>query len=63
MNEPWKRLLKRLEQWRCGHDAVGHHWRPALTSSDPCRTCMFCEKTEILSVEDFYAHFGRMPIL
>jgi hypothetical protein len=40
-----------------------HRWRPAITGrvSTPARYCSLCRKTEPLSVEMFYAYFGRMP--
>lgn len=38
-----------------------HFWEPARTSVGPARYCKWCEKTEQLTVEMYYAHFGKMP--
>jgi len=54
------------KQWRCEH-----YWRPALLSRLPGRyrefygvkVCDYCEKRVQLSDAEFYAQFGRMPIL
>jgi Zn finger protein HypA/HybF involved in hydrogenase expression len=40
-----------------------HCWRPALTSKGPAKYCPHCHTTTQLSEADFYAVFGRMPIL
>jgi len=40
-----------------------HFWRPAITSKGPAKHCMHCQTTIQISEADFYAQFGRMPIL
>ena len=40
-----------------------HDWRPAITSLGPARYCDICTVTEQITEAEFYAQFGRMPII
>lgn len=51
----WKRRNCKHE-WRAG--VIG---RRIWTLGVPVRFCEECDKTETLTVEQFYAQFGRMP--
>lgn len=63
-----RKWLKRFKQLTCKHC-----WRPAffntatvkylMMPAQPARFCEVCRKVEVLSVEQFYAYFGRMPQL
>ncbi len=64
------RLVKWWKQLWCEH-----HWRPALQTRMPSkidgygrqdyglRVCDYCKKIDPLTDAEFYAQFGRMPIL
>jgi hypothetical protein len=63
-------ILRWWKEYRCDH-----YWRPALQTRMPhqivpggmseygMRVCDYCRKTNVLTDEEFYAQFGRMPIL
>jgi len=54
----WKNLWMTFRQRFCKH-----FWRPAITSKGPAKMCDYCTKVVKLTQEEFYAEFGRMPIL
>lgn len=62
-----KRLQQRWKEYWCKH-----FWRPAIRhkcktgtryveESLPVKVCDYCEKAIVLTKEEFYAEFGRMP--
>jgi hypothetical protein len=56
-------MIERFRLWwkqlRCEH-----FWRPAVKSGGiQVKVCDYCEKCVELSVEEFYALFGRMPFI
>ena len=53
-------LKKHLEQWI--QEGCSHEFRPVLIANQPGRICKLCAKTESLSLESFYAHFGERGI-
>ena len=57
-----RKLWLRFRLWLDGL-FCRHKWRPAITSKGPARHCYFCGHTEKLTEAEFYAQFGRMPIL
>jgi hypothetical protein len=63
------RIVALLSQSLCPHK----QWRPAVRKNKdflpakvrliptPARVCGRCLKVEVLSIQQFYAQFGRMP--
>lgn len=68
----WGRLLKTLDELLDARSCspCEHRWRPCVqrvhkldgsTSLRPGRMCGVCGHLGLLSMEEFYAYFGRMP--
>ena len=53
-------ILDRLRKWYL-EITCSHLWRPVLHDGYAARWCERCDRVERLSVEEFYARFGRMP--
>jgi hypothetical protein len=54
-------FLEWLRDARCIHKKSRNVWRPCLAEGRPARVCSLCDKVEEMTVEEFYAWFGRMP--